>query len=371
MNKVTCINIKPAFHKISESHNERTGKVKHIIAGREDQHEHWSQETISSRLKKITEFYLSKVGQKLQITASPIREGVVIIKQETTMDELKSLGKALKERFDIDCFQIHIHKDEGRIVKRNEVKAAKVLEGKTLIEGELILNLHAHMIFDWQNKSTGRSVKLNKADTREMQTITAQVLGMVRGQQNSKAVRLEANEFKEFRERLNEDVAEELDKAEELKSKAHEELRLIEEQKKNSLLELKNLEAKTNDIKKSSKEFRTNYNQTLQELKHSREMLKKLDPKFELLRKLEMLPWSECRDNNVQAWLSLTHGFSGIRIKSGQDGSIYFQQGDQTARLKDMPKEAQTTIKGKLFVDKVFKKQEGIKWRKFHNRKID
>jgi len=366
MAKATSINIKSAKIKISESHNERRGKTDRIIPGREGQHEHWKQETISDRLKEIEKLYREKVGQNLQKSAGPIREGVVVIKEDTQMHHLQALGKKFKECFGIDCIQIHIHKDEGHIVTKKEVQASSALKNKTLTEGELILNLHAHMVFDWQNKVTGRSIKLNKGDMREMQTITAQVLGMERGQENSKAVRLEVNEFKAFRERLNEDVAEELDKAEEIKARSLKELRLIEEQKKNSLSELKRLESKKKETEETSEKFKENYNQTLKRLIDSREELRKLESKSALLSKLEILPWKSCKDNNVQAWLSLTHGFHSIRIESGQDGSIYFQLGDQIARLKDMPKEVQVVIREKLSVDRVFQKQEGIKWRKHH-----
>jgi hypothetical protein len=192
---------------------------------------------------------------------------------------------------------------------------------------------------------------------------------MERGDANKKASRLEAKEFKVYRDKLHEDLAEEIDRSEEIKSKTLEELRLIEEQKKNSLSELKRLEARSKEVEASSEKFKTNYNLTLKRLRDSRGELKRLEPKFELLGKLEVLPWSSCKDNNVQAWLSLTHGFHGIQIKSGQDGSIYFQLGEGIARLKDMPKEVQVIIKEKLKVDRAFQKQEGIKWRRHYNKK--
>jgi hypothetical protein len=327
----------------------------------EGHHEHWKPETISQRLKAIEELYLEKVGQKIQQVAKPIREGVVVIDDKTGMKELHSLKGRLRERFGIDCFQIHIHKDEGHIVNEKEEKAAKAF-GENKIAGSVIRNLHAHMIFDWQDKKTGRSIKLNRGDMREMQTITAEVLGMKRGDSNKKAARLEARDYKVYRDKLHEDLAEELDRSGEIKAKSFNELSLLEDQKKKSLLELKRLEVMMKEAEESSQKFKANYNQTLKRLKDSREELKKLEPKLELLKKIEALPWETCKDNNVQAWLSLSHGFYGIQIKSGQDGSIYFKHGDKTARLKDMPEKVQKIIRQRLSVDRVFQKQEGIKW---------
>ena len=41
--------------------------------------------------------------------------GVIVIKQETTMQELQQFATVCKERFGIEAFQIHIHKDEGHL----------------------------------------------------------------------------------------------------------------------------------------------------------------------------------------------------------------------------------------------------------------
>lgn len=368
MAKATSINIKPAKTAKSEAHNERKVKLDYIMPEHHGQHEHWTIEKISDRQPAIRELYQQMVGQTMQKKAEPIREGVVVIKQETTIDELRELGNKFKERFGIECFQIHIHRDEGHVVVEKEARSAKALGHKTIEPGMLIINHHAHMIFDWQNKKTGRSIKLNRVDMREMQTITAQVLGMDRGQSNSKATRLEAQEFKVFRQKLNEDVSQELDLIEKRKFKALKEVEAIEDQKKKLLPGLKELESEMKKTSQSFKGFMTNYDQTLKELHDSREELKKLESKNGLQRKLEVLPWKDCRDNNVQAWLSLTHGFHGIQIRSGQDGSIYFKLGDEVARLKDMPKELQAMIKEKLSVDRVFQKSESIKWRKYHRQ---
>ena len=47
-------------------------------------------------------------------------------------------------------------------------------------------NLHAHIVFDWYDHSTGKSIKTTSLDAIEMQTICAEVLGMERGVSSEK-----------------------------------------------------------------------------------------------------------------------------------------------------------------------------------------
>lgn len=47
----------------------------------------------------------------------PIREAVIVIKDDTTMQDLHKLSKRLEEEFNIRIFQIAIHKDEGHFDK--------------------------------------------------------------------------------------------------------------------------------------------------------------------------------------------------------------------------------------------------------------
>ena len=117
----------------------------------------------------------------MQAKATPIREAVVVIKSETTMEDLKKLSDAYRQRFGIDTFQIAIHKDEG------------------YPKGEWKPNQHAHLVFDWTNQETGKSLKLNRQDMVEMQTITAEVLQMDRGVSSDKQ-HLTAQQYKSFAE---------------------------------------------------------------------------------------------------------------------------------------------------------------------------
>ncbi|AZA88159.1 hypothetical protein EG349_15835 [Chryseobacterium shandongense] len=175
----TSINFKAAKSD-SEAHNFRKKTFDYIRKDLTSKNEYWSEEKLSNRLQKIESYCKEKSGRKLQKNAMPIREAVVVIKEDTTMQDLHNLSKRLEEELQIRIFQIAIHKDEGHFDK--ETKEWKP-------------NYHAHLIADWQDLQSGKTLKHQSFHYSKMQDITAECLGMERGIEGSKG-RLEAIEFK-------------------------------------------------------------------------------------------------------------------------------------------------------------------------------
>lgn len=180
MKQQTSIHVQPVKGG-SEQHNKREKELDYIRPELSHLNEYWEKDTQTDRLENIKSRYLKSTGQKMQSKATPIREAVVVIKSETTMEDLKKLSDAYRQRFGIDTFQIAIHKDEG------------------YPKGEWKPNLHAHLVLDWTNQETGKSLKLNRQDMVEMQTITAEVLQMDRGVSSDKQ-HLMAQQYKSFAE---------------------------------------------------------------------------------------------------------------------------------------------------------------------------
>lgn len=194
MAKQTSINVQPVKGG-SEEHNKRKKKLDYVRKDLSHLNEYWECDTQANRLANIKALYQSKTGQKMQAKATPIREGVVVIQESTTMADLHRLADAYRDRLGVEVFQIAIHRDEG-YQNSKEWKP----------------NLHAHMVFDWTDHNTGKSVKLNRQKMAEMQTITAEVLGMERGQSSEKK-HLTAQQFKaaaeaQRAEQLKEQIAE-------------------------------------------------------------------------------------------------------------------------------------------------------------------
>ena len=122
--------------------------------------------------------------QKERNGSSPIRESVVNIKPNTTMNDLLKYTKKVHERWGVRAIQIHIHRDEGHYENPNDLSTWKP-------------NLHAHIIWDWMNHETGKSYKLGKKDMEELQDMAAETLEMERGQRKAETGRehLEHNDF--------------------------------------------------------------------------------------------------------------------------------------------------------------------------------
>ena len=164
----TCIRVEACKIGSAERHNLRSKELDYIRPELTHRNEQWIEHPITEVHQDITEKYKAATGQGLQKKATPIREGVIVISEDTTLRQLQNLAEKLEERFGVHAFQIYTHKDEG----------ANVWDGR---EETWKPNYHAHMIFDWTDGHAGKTVKLNKHDMAEIQTITAECLNMERG----------------------------------------------------------------------------------------------------------------------------------------------------------------------------------------------
>ena len=226
----------------SEAHNKREEKLDYVYEDLTKNNESWEQSKISDRLQAIKDHCLEKSGRKLQKNAEPIREAVVNIKSTTTMADLRRLSDTLQKELKIEAFQIHIHRDEGK--SRNE------------------LNHHAHIVFDWQDKDKGTTIKFDKQGLSRMQNITADVLDMERGVTSDKK-HLKALQYK------NQQEAEKLaflrDKTAELSTKSAdlskgignniERLGEIKDEQNKELEKLERLQGQNQDIENNAKGY--------------------------------------------------------------------------------------------------------------------
>ncbi len=213
MGNITSVNIKKCEIATSEKHNKRSADYlanihKEKFYLRSDLmhlNEEWvSPDIVGQGLKEHLDYILAKYQEKhkqpmnmkdvtytnkkgkvvTRAGASPIREGVVVINENTTMEQLKDFCQRCQQEFGITALQIFIHRDEGHNEydeERNEWKP----------------NLHAHIVWDWMNHATWKTQKCNEDDMSRMQTILAECLNMERGKSKEETQRehLERNEF--------------------------------------------------------------------------------------------------------------------------------------------------------------------------------
>ena len=163
----TSIHIEPCNIGSSEQHNQRLKNLDYVRPELSKLNESWvGVADLPAHLERLRTLVKNKTGRAMQKKATPIREGVIVIRQDTTIEQLEGLADAIEQRWGIKTLQIYTHKDEGH----------------TDSEGAWKPNLHAHIVFDWVNHDTGKSIKLSKQDMAEMQTMVADCLQMVRGE---------------------------------------------------------------------------------------------------------------------------------------------------------------------------------------------
>lgn len=189
MSDKSSIHIRPITSG-SEQHNKREKELKYVRSDLSYQNSSYEVQSISDAQQQARARYEKHVGQKMQAKANPIREGVLLISEHHTADDLKRLANRLEQRFGIRTIQAYCHKDEGHYDKNTK---------------EWKPNYHAHMVFDWTDKNTGKSLRLRKDELRDMQTIVAEELELVRGiKSGKKHIESSAYKLKKVQEELQE-----------------------------------------------------------------------------------------------------------------------------------------------------------------------
>ena len=220
----SSIHIKPCNIKSSEAHNRRNaenilniGESRiYIVSELSADNEQWinpdfGSPDLQTHYDHIKQMVKEKTGRAMQekererkgkngkiikvAGCSPIREGVLLIKADTTLADVKKFGEECQRRWGITPLQIFLHKDEGHWLSGQPDAEDK--ESFQVGERWFKPNYHAHIVFDWMNHDTGKSQKLNDDDMMEMQTLASDILSMQRGQSKSETGKehLERNDF--------------------------------------------------------------------------------------------------------------------------------------------------------------------------------
>ena len=157
----------------------------------------------TGRQKVVPEWELDlSKPKKMPKNSEPIREGVAVITEATTMEQMKTLANQIEQRWGIKTKAIYAHLDEGH---EHLVTDKDHLQGKYLdsAEGSTIFlwNHHAHYVFDWTDHETGQCINLNRHDMSELQDMLANALKMERGKKSDKKWR-DAHTFKAEQEAI-------------------------------------------------------------------------------------------------------------------------------------------------------------------------
>ena len=271
----SSIHIKPCNIASSEAHNRRTAEYMrnigesriYVVPELSTNNEQWinpdfGTPELRTHYDNIKQMVKEKTGRAMQekererkgkngkiikvAGCSPIREGVLLIRPDTTLADVRKFGEECQRRWGITPLQIFLHKDEGHWL--NGQPEAEDKESFQVGNRWFKPNYHAHVVFDWMNHETGKSRKLNDEDMATMQTLASDILLMERGQ--AKAVtgkeHLERNDF------IIEKQKAELQRIEETKRHKEQQVSLAEQ-------ELKQVKAEicTDKLKKTATDVAT------------------------------------------------------------------------------------------------------------------
>ena len=220
----SSIHIKPCNIASSEAHNRRTAEYMrnigesriYVVPELSTNNEQWinpdfGTPELRTHYDNIKQMVKEKTGRAMQekererkgkngkiikvAGCSPIREGVLLIRPDTTLADVRKFGEECQRRWGITPLQIFLHKDEGHWLNGQPKTEDK--ESFQVGSRWFKPNYHAHVVFDWMNHETGKSRKLNDKDMATMQTLASDILLMERGQ--AKAVtgkeHLKRNDF--------------------------------------------------------------------------------------------------------------------------------------------------------------------------------
>ena len=184
--------------------------------------------------------YTGKGGKILtRQGASPIRECVVVTEHDTKLKDVLRFTKEVEKKWGIKALQVHLHRDEGHYEVPGDEKT-------------WVPNYHAHIIWDWMDHSTGKSIKLNADDMSTMQDMVAEALDMERGQKKCETGldHLERNDFiLQKQEKEKKRLEEEKRKAQSEKAKAENKANEAKEEAKKAVEEKDEAEKKAQEAK--------------------------------------------------------------------------------------------------------------------------
>ena len=244
--------------------------------------------------------------------ASPIRECVVVIEKDTKLKDLLRFTKEVEKKWGIKALQVHLHRDEGHYENPSD-------------ENTWVPNYHAHIIWDWMDWKTGKSIKLNADDMSTMQDMVAEALDMERGQKKAETGlgHLERNDFSPGREEREEKrLEEEKRKARSEKAKAENKANEAKEEAKKAVEEKDEAEKKAQEAKTALTSAESKITEKQSEIDNLDKRITSKEAALDrLITETRTLRFEKYSDKSAgsDAWKdSLLIGFSNKMIKADE-----------------------------------------------------
>jgi uncharacterized protein YdaU (DUF1376 family) len=218
----------------------------------------------------------------------------------------------VESRWGIKALQVHLHRDEGHYEIPGDDSTWKP-------------NYHAHIIWDWMDHTTGKSIKLDADDMSAMQDMVAEALDMERGVKKSETGldHLERNDFiLQKQEKEKKRLEEERRKAQSEKAKAENKANEAKEQARRANEDKEQAEKKAKEANTALASAESKITEKQAEIDN---LEKRITSKEEVLDRLisetRTLRFEKYSDKSAgsDAWKdSLLIGFSNNMIKTDE-----------------------------------------------------
>ena len=270
------------------------------------------QKTGRSMQEKDVE-YTDKNGKvRVRKGCSPIRECVVVINEDTRLKALLRFTRMVETRWGIKALQVHLHRDEGHYEIPGDDSTWKP-------------NYHAHIIWDWMDHTTGKSIKLDADDMSAMQDMVAEALDMERGVKKSETGldHLERNDFiLQKQEKEKKRLEEEKRKAQSEKAKAENKANEAKEEAKKAVEEKDEAEKKAQEAKTALTSAESKITEKQSEIDNLDKRITSKEAALDrLITETRTLRFEKYSDKSAgsDAWKdSLLIGFSNKMIKADE-----------------------------------------------------
>lgn len=194
----------------SVTHNSRE-TFSYSVVFKDENNELWNDSKDAFKIYRDelnirTQAYTERTGQKLQKNALTQLSAVVNLEQHHSLKDLESIKNHLEKTFDTKVFQMSVHRDEGKLVNKQD-ENIKLVSGEDFFlnakdnklyfdkqfkkeidmkEWNIEKNYHAHIEMMGLD-SKGNGIKRNYMNIRTLsniQTFVAKELDMQRGNQS-------------------------------------------------------------------------------------------------------------------------------------------------------------------------------------------
>lgn len=253
-------------------------------------------------------------------------EAVVNLDEKHSLADVKKVADFIQQKYHLQPCSIALHHDEGYTDKDGTVK----------------YNHHAHLCFLTMDKGISTMRKIRSKELRQMQTEIAQLLGLERGKENSKATRLDHKQYREKAKELEQKDAlyekelysleQALDTAHDRDLETQEELLTLKEQKKI-------VEAERKKYKDEGDHIASEY-RALQALNKKLHTQEELDTALAALRK----DYEDRLAKEVEKTNTLNSTVNGLKAQKDYFEKAYNNELEAHQQLQQENKELRTQL---------------------------